>query len=78
MGLSAMDNVKDIQSPKLFMASQGDGGAIDAANQFYKDSALPKDIKILNGSSHGTFVFEEEPENAEMAKQNMFDFLDNN
>jgi len=33
-------------------------------------------MTILNGSSHGTFVFEEEPENAEIAKQNIFEFLE--
>jgi uncharacterized protein len=76
MGLSAMDNIKDIQSPKLFMASQGDAGATEAANIFYEISSGSKYLTILNGNSHGTFIFQEEPENAEIAKQNMFDFLD--
>ena len=76
MGLSAEGTVQDIESPKLFMASQGDGGAADAANKFYEDSTTSKYMVILNGNSHGTFVFEEEPEDAEIAKQNIFDFLE--
>ncbi len=76
MGLSAENTVQDIGSPKLFMASQGDGGAADAANKFYEDSTTSKYLTILNGSSHGTFIFEEEPENAEIAKQNIFEFLE--
>jgi len=32
-----------------------------AANKFYEDSTTPKYMTILNGSSHGTFIFEEEP-----------------
>jgi len=76
MGLSAEDTVQDIECPKLFMASQGDGGAADAANKFYEDSTTSKYMTILNGSSHGTFVFDEEPENAEIAKQNIFEFLE--
>jgi len=58
------------------LAGEGDGGAADAANKFYEDSTTPKYMTILNGSSHGTFVFEEEPENAEIAKQNIFEFLE--
>lgn len=76
MGLSAEGIVQDIGSPKLFMASQGDGGAADAANKFYEDSSTSKYMTILNGSSHGTFIFEEEPENAEIAKQNILEFLE--
>jgi len=68
MGLSAEGIVQDIGCPKLFMASQGDGDAADVANKFYEDSSTSKYMTILNGSSHGTFVFEEEPENAEIAK----------
>lgn len=76
MGLSAEGTVQDIGSPKLFIASQGDGGAADAANKFYEDSSTSKYMTILNGSSHGTFVFDEEPDEAEIAKQSIFDFLE--
>ena len=76
MGLSAAYNVKDIKCPKLFMASQGDVSAANAANQFFEDSSKSKYLVILNGSAHGTFIFQEEPEEAETAKQNMYDFLD--
>ena len=75
-GLSAEGTVQDIECPKLFMASQGDGDAADVANKFYEDSSTPKYMTILNGSLHGTFVFEEEPEDAEIAKQNIFEFLE--
>ena len=76
MGLSAEGIVQDIGCPKLFMASQGDGGAADAANKFYEDSSTSKYMTILNGNSHGTFVFDEEPDEAEIAKQSIFDFLE--
>jgi len=76
MGLSAEGTVQDIGSPKLFIASQGDGGAADVANKFYEDSSTSKYMTILNGSSHGTFVFDEEPDEAIIAKQSIFDFLE--
>ncbi len=76
MGLSAEGTVQDIGCPKLFMASQGDASAADAANKFYEDSSTSKYMTILNGSSHGTFVFDEEPDEAIIAKQSIFDFLE--
>ena len=76
MGLSAEGIVQDIGCPKLFIASQGDESAADAANKFYEESSTSKYMTILNGSSHGTFVFDEEPDEAEIAKQNIFDFLE--
>jgi alpha/beta superfamily hydrolase len=74
-GVSATDVVGDIVAAKLFIASQGDGNAAQVATEMYDKSMEPKQIEILEGSSHGTFIFEEEPENAEIVKDIILFFL---
>ena len=74
-GISAVGVIGDIVAPKLFIASQGDKGAAQAANDMYEDSMEPKMLEILDGNSHGTFIFEEEPENAEKIKEIVLNFL---
>jgi len=77
-GLSAVDKVGNIDAPKLFIASQGDENAVNSANTLFDASPEPKEIEILDGSAHGTFIFEEEPDNAEILSQIILDFLDSN
>lgn len=77
-GLSAIDKVGNIDAPKLFIASQGDGSAVKSANTLFDTSPEPKEIEILDGSAHGTFIFEEEPDNADIVKHIVLDFLNSN
>jgi len=76
--LSAIDKVGNIDAPKLFIASKGDGNAVESANTLFDASPEPKEIEILDGSAHGTFIFEKEPDNAEIVKQIVLDFLNGN
>jgi pimeloyl-ACP methyl ester carboxylesterase len=77
-GLNAIDVVNKVSCPKLFIASKGDGLAADSAKTFYEKSLESKDIKILDGSAHGTFIFNQDPKNAEILKNLIIDFLNKN
>ena len=76
--LSAIDKVGNIDAPKLFIASKGDENAAESANTLFNASPEPKEIEILDGSAHGTFIFEKEPDNAEILSQIVLDFLNSN
>ena len=76
--LSAIDKVGKIDAPKFFIASKGDKYAAKSANTLFDTSPEPKEIEILDGSAHGTFIFEEEPDNAEILRQIVLDFLNSN
>jgi alpha/beta superfamily hydrolase len=74
-GISSISVIGDIVAPKLFIASQGDEGATQSATEMFEKSMEPKSLEILDGNSHGTFIFEEEPENAEKVKEIVLNFL---
>ncbi|MDD5623020.1 MAG: alpha/beta hydrolase [Actinomycetota bacterium] len=74
-GISAINVIGDIVAAKLFMASRGDENAARSAAEMYEKSMEPKFLEILEGDSHGTFIFEEEPENAEKVKDLVLNFL---
>ena len=74
-GISAISVMGEIIAPKLFIASKGDTGAANSAAEMYEKSMEPKQLEILDGDSHGTFIFEEEPENAEKLKEIVLFFL---
>ncbi len=74
-GISAIGVIGDIVPAKLFIASQGDEDAVRSATEMYEKSMEPKQLEILDGDSHGTFIFEEEPENAEKLKEIILFFL---
>jgi pimeloyl-ACP methyl ester carboxylesterase len=76
--LSALDEVKDIDAPKFFIASRGDEHAAESAESLFERSPEPKEIRILDGKAHGTFIFDEEPENGEIVKQIILNFLNDN
>lgn len=76
--LSAIDKVGKIDAPKLFIASQGDKNAAKSANTLFDASAEPKEIEILDGNAHGTYIFEKEPDNADIVKQIVLYFLNSN
>lgn len=74
-GISAISVIGDIVAAKLFIASQGDEDATRSATEMYEKSMEPKQLEILEGNSHGTFIFEEEPENAEKLIEIVLFFL---
>lgn len=74
-GLSAIDKIEKLTCPKLFIATKGDTFAAQSASTFFEKSKEPKEIQILEGSAHGTYIFEEEPQNAERLKELILDFL---
>lgn len=76
MGLSAEEEIKLIEEPKLFIASEGDNSAKNSANLMYELSDEPKQIEIYPGSEHGTNMFLEE--NAEQVKQDIITFIEEN
>jgi len=76
MGLSAEEEIKLIEEPKLFIASEGDSSAKNSANLMYELSDEPKQIEIYPGSEHGTNMFLEE--NAEQVKQDIITFIEEN
>ncbi len=74
-GVSAISVIGDLIPAKLFIASQGDEGAVSSATEMYEMSMEPKQLEILDGSSHGTFIFAEEPEIAERLEEIILFFL---
>ncbi|MCL5073698.1 MAG: alpha/beta fold hydrolase [Actinobacteria bacterium] len=74
-GLSAKEAIKNLKCPKLFIASKEDIYAFGSMNFFYDNSDEPKEKLTLDGKSHGTFIFDEEPENGEKIKESVITFL---
>ncbi len=78
MSLSAINVIKNINAPKLFIVSRGDVSEAESARALYQASSEPKSLSILDGSAHGTYIFDDEPDNAEILKQIVLDFLNSN
>lgn len=78
MSLSAINVIKNINTPKLFIASRGDVEEAANARALYQASSEPKSLSILDGGAHGTYIFDDEPDNAEILKQIVLDFLNGN
>jgi len=74
-GLSAKEAIKNLKCPKLFIASKNDTYAFESMNFFYDNSDEPKEKLALDGKSHGTFIFDEEPENGDKIKESVITFL---
>jgi len=53
-GLSAREAITTLSPPALFLASQGDRAAAQAARWLYDRAAGPRDIRIVAGAAHGT------------------------
>ncbi|MHB1443268.1 MAG: alpha/beta hydrolase [Candidatus Humimicrobiaceae bacterium] len=75
-GLSSKNAVKDLKCPKLFIAAKDDAYAFKSANFFYDNSNEPKEKLILDGKSHGTFIFNEEPENGNKIREAVILFFE--
>jgi pimeloyl-ACP methyl ester carboxylesterase len=59
-GLVALDDVADIKVPMLFVASEGDGSAVDSLKAFYDSATGPKEQQVYSGDAHGTALLEGE------------------
>ena len=76
--MDALAVVSKLKMPKIFISAKGDEYHAESANRLYENAVEPKAIEIIEGKAHGTFIFEEEPENAQTLKDIIFNFLDNN
>ncbi len=59
MGLKT-GSIKNINAPKLFLASARDGAAADSARAFYERSNEPREIEIIPGNNHGTNMLKDQ------------------
>jgi PhoPQ-activated pathogenicity-related protein len=77
--MDALAVVSELEIPKLFISAAGDDYHAESAKRLYDSAVEPKAIEIIKGSSeHGTFIFENEPQNAEKLKEIIFNFLNSN
>jgi pimeloyl-ACP methyl ester carboxylesterase len=76
--LDALSVVSKLGMPKIFISAIGDEYHAQAAKLLYEKAVDPKAMDIMeNSKEHGTFIFENEPENAERLKAIIINFLDN-
>lgn len=76
MGLSAEEEMELIEEPKLFLASEGDGSAVNSAKLMHELSIEPKQLEIYSGSEHGTNMFL--GAEGEKVKQDIISFIEKN
>lgn len=75
----ALSVVSKLKMPKIFISAKGDDYHADSANRLYENAVEPKAIEIIeNSKEHGTFIFENEPENAQILKDLIINFLNGN
>ena len=72
-GLVARDDVGNIQVPMLFVASEGDGSAVDSLESLYERASGFKEQKVYSGDAHGTDLLE--GEHADEFKALLLDFF---
>jgi pimeloyl-ACP methyl ester carboxylesterase len=72
-GLVAQDDVANIKVPMLFVASEGDGSAVDNLESLYGKATGPKEQQVYSGDAHGTALLESE--HAAEFKALLFDFF---
>ena len=72
-GLVARDDVGNIEVPILFVASEGDGSAVDSLDSLYERASGFKDRQVYSGDAHGTDLLE--GEHAEEFKAILYDFF---
>ena len=53
-GLSALEDIPTIKSPKLFIVANDDQPFVNEANSMFVSASEPKQIEVLEGSDHGT------------------------
>ncbi|MCL5073643.1 MAG: alpha/beta fold hydrolase [Actinobacteria bacterium] len=75
----ALSVVSKLKMPKIFISAKGDDYHAESANRLYENAVEPKAIEIIeNSKEHGTFIFENEPENAQILKDLIINFLNSN
>jgi dienelactone hydrolase len=72
-GLVAQDDVANIEAPMLFVASEGDGSAVDSLESLYEKATGPKEQQVYSGDAHGTGLLESD--HAAEFKALLFDFF---
>jgi len=72
-GLVARDDVGSIEVPMLFVASEGDGSAVDSLESLYGRASGFKERQVYTGDAHGTALLE--GEHAAEFKGLLFDFF---
>jgi len=78
-GLDALSVVSRLKMPKIFISAKGDDYHAESAKKLYENAVDPKMLEIIeNSNEHGTFIFENELENAQMLKDLIINFLNSN
>ena len=72
-GLVARGDVGSIKVPMLFVASEGDGSAVDSLESLYERASGFKEQKVYSGDAHGTDLLQ--GEHAEEFKALLLDFF---
>ena len=57
-GLVAREDVGNIDVPMLFVASEGDGSAVDSLESLYERASGFKERQVYSGDAHGTELLE--------------------
>lgn len=66
-GLSIKAELSQIKAPKLFIVSRDEHPNAESSEEQYNKTPEPKEIKLLSGSAHGTFIFDT-PQKEELEK----------
>ena len=76
-GLDAQDAIGEIKAPSLFIATEEDGGGrfSVSARDLHQKAQGKKDLLILSGSAHGTFLFQSP--HKEQVEKKILEFLKN-
>jgi pimeloyl-ACP methyl ester carboxylesterase len=69
----ARDDVGNIEVPMLFVASEGDGSAVDSLESLYERASGFKEQQVYSGYAHGTELLE--GEHADEFKALLLDFF---
>jgi pimeloyl-ACP methyl ester carboxylesterase len=73
-GISAVDAVGKVKAPCLFIAAEHDPGqAADSAQYLHQQAQANKDLLIVPGSEHGTYLFQ--GPNKEKVEKKILKFL---
>lgn len=75
-GLSIRTELSQIKAPKLFIVSRDEHSNAESSQEQYNKTPEPKEIKLLSGNAHGTFIFDT-PQKEELEKA-ILEFLEKN
>ena len=75
-GLSIKVEIGQIKAPKLFIVSRDEHPNREISQEQHNNAPEPKEIRLLPGSAHGTFIFDT-PQREELEKT-ILEFLEKN